>query len=92
MKGLPKLGLSIGFVLAILVLTYGYLEPRIQARAINDWLLLAICPSSIVLMATDNAGWFVGALADSIVIIANSVWYAFLLLAFRRLTPSLHLK
>jgi hypothetical protein len=73
-----KLGLCVGLVISVLVLSYGYLEPHIAGPAINDWLIFIACPSSIALMAADNGKWYVLVFADLVVIVANTVWYGFL--------------
>jgi len=73
-----KIGAWFGVVISILVLAYGYLEPHIHFPAINDWIIFIACPSSIALMAADNGKWFLFVFADSIVILANAVWYGFL--------------
>ena len=72
-----QIGTCFGLLLAVLVLAYGYLEPYIHFR-VNDWLILISCPSSIVLMAADNANRYVIVGADSEVIVINVLWYAFL--------------
>lgn len=71
-----RIGGCFGLVVAVLVLTYGYLEPHIHFPAINDWLIFAACPSSIVLMAADSGKWYLVVFADSLMIVANAVWYA----------------
>jgi hypothetical protein len=73
-----KIGACFGFAIAVLVLSYGYLEPHIHAPAINDWLIFIACPSSIALMAADNGKWLLFVFADSVVVVANAVWYGFL--------------
>jgi hypothetical protein len=76
-----KIGASLGFLLAVLVLGYGYIEPRIHSPALNDWLILLVCPYSIVLLATDQSRWYAVALADCVVIATNTVWYGVLFMA-----------
>jgi hypothetical protein len=73
-----KIGACFGFAISVLVLSYGYLEPHIHAPAINDWLIFIACPSSIALMAADNGKWYLFVFADSVVVMANAVWYGFL--------------
>jgi hypothetical protein len=73
-----KIGACFGFVIAALVLSYGYLEPRIHGPAINDWLIFIACPSSIALMAADNAKGYLFVFADLVVVGVNAVWYGFL--------------
>lgn len=73
-----KSGAYFGFAIGLLVLIYGYLEPRMHSPAINDWLVFAACPPSIALMAADNAKWYVLIFADLLVLAANAVWYGFL--------------
>ena len=80
-----KIGACCGLVISVLVLAYGYLEPRIHSPAINDWLIFVACPSSIVLMAADNGKLYVFVFADSVVVVVNSVWYGFLFAVAARL-------
>ena len=83
-----KIGACFGFVIAVLVLSYGYLEPHIHAPAINDWLIFIACPASIALMAADNGKWYLFVFADSVVVVVNAVWYgvlfALVAMLFRR--------
>jgi hypothetical protein len=73
-----KIGACFGLGIALLVLSYGYLEPQIHAPAINDQLIFIACPPSIALMATDNSKWYILVFADSVVVVANAFWYGFL--------------
>src|SRR5437868_6722683 len=73
-----KIGTCFGFVIALLVLTYGYLLPRTHSRPINELLIFIACPPSFILMAVDNGKWWLFLLADSIVVVANTVWYGML--------------
>jgi hypothetical protein len=72
------IGACFGLVISVLVLAYGYLEPNIHSPAINDWLIFIACPPSIALMAADNGKWYLVVFADSVVVLANAVWYGFL--------------
>jgi hypothetical protein len=73
-----KIGACFGLVVSVLVLTYGYLESHTRFPAINDWLIFIACPSSIILMAADNATLPLGILADLMVVLMNAVWYGIL--------------
>jgi len=87
--GASKVGACLGFVIACLVLTYGYLEPKIHAPAINDWLIFMLCPSSIALMAADAGNWLLFVCADLVVVAANTGWYGFLFAVFAKLVSPL---
>ena len=85
-----KIGACFGFVIALLVLAYGYLLPRMHSRPINDLLIFIACPSSFLLMAVDNGKWYLFVFADALVVIINAAWYGFLFesvaMLFRRHT------
>lgn len=78
MKPRRFVGACSGVAIAVLVLTYGYLQPGIHAPAINDWLIFIVCPPSIILMAAENGKWYLFVLADSLVVVVNALWYWFL--------------
>jgi hypothetical protein len=79
MEKASKIGGCFGFVIAVLVLGYGYLESHnLATPSINDWLVFIACPSSLSLMAADSSTWPVVVFADLVVIVGNSVWYSFL--------------
>jgi hypothetical protein len=73
-----KIGACLGFVIAVLVLAYGYLLPTMQSIHINDLLIFIACPPSFILIATDNAGWPIIVFANLIVVAANAFWYGML--------------
>ena len=58
-----------------MVLAYGYLEAKGRGPAINDWLIVAACPTSVVLMAIENSKGYFFVFVDAIVVAANAVWY-----------------
>lgn len=72
----PKIGAFAGCLVAILVLLYGYLGSQLPYRAINDWVILLVCPLSITLMALDNGTWYEFVIADAMVILGNALVYA----------------
>jgi hypothetical protein len=71
-------GACFGLVISVLVLVYGYFGQYIHSPAINDWYIVIACPTSIMLMALDNAPWQLGVVADALVVVTTSGWYAFL--------------
>ena len=73
-----KIGACVGFVIAVLVLTYGYLLPSMPSLHIDDLLIFIACPPSFILMAADNGKWWLFVFADSLVVVANAVWYGML--------------
>jgi hypothetical protein len=72
-----QIGMCCGVVMGVLVIAYGYLEPHIHAPAINDWLVVIACPSSIALMASENLKWPEVVLLDLVVVVTNAAWYGF---------------
>jgi hypothetical protein len=73
-----RIGACCGLVISVLVLAYGYLESHTRFPALNDWLIFIACPSSILLMAADNATLPLGILADLMVALVNAIWYGIL--------------
>jgi hypothetical protein len=72
-----QIGMCCGVVMSVLVIAYGYLEPHIHGPAINDWLIVMACPSSIALMASDTLKWPQVVLVDLVVVVTNAAWYGF---------------
>jgi hypothetical protein len=73
----------VGFLVALsLGITWGYLNSRGTARTgavvvlddIADWLW----PTSIMLMANENSGWFISSIMLVVSALANAVVYAVL--------------
>ena len=71
-----KLGAFVGFAIAVLVLVYSVSETIEKISPIDDWLVVAACPPSIYLVATETLKWPGAVLVSLIVTLLNTVWYA----------------
>lgn len=80
-----KIGASCGLVLAVLVLVYGFLLTRTKMPAINDWLLVLVCPPSIALISLDRSAWPTVVLFDLLVVLMNALWYGLIFGVIERL-------
>jgi hypothetical protein len=88
-RTISAIGACVGFTMAVLVLGYGLIEPKIHAPAINDWLLVFGCPASVTLMALDDSkSYFLVAIAVAMVVASNTLWYGFLFAAMAKLIRS----
>jgi len=76
MSKASKLGAFIGFAIAVLVLVYSVSETVQKISQLDDWLIVAACPPSIYLIATETLKWPGAVFASLIVTLLNIVWYA----------------
>ncbi len=70
-----QIGAGLGCALGAMVIIYGFLVTETDMPALNESLVLTVCPPSIALLAVEHARWYTVALIDSIVIFFNAAWY-----------------
>ena len=75
-------GASVGSVLAILVIAYGFLLNATALPAISEIIVLVVCPPSLSITAADTSSWYVTGLACLYVIAANAALYALVFALF----------
>jgi len=66
-----RTGMCVGFGIGLLVLVFG--------SRMNPWMVLSLCPTSIVGLGLENAPFVVGiVVGGSVILIGNAIWYAWL--------------